>query len=129
MLPNTQDASVSKGRLWAGWILSVLALVPMLSGGIMVLLKNPQVVQTFAKYGFPDSVMVPIGIIELVIVVLYVLPQTARFGGLIMLAHLGGATATHVRFGEPFFLPIVVGVIAWVGLALRDRRTGDWIKG
>ena len=30
--------------------------------------------------------------------------------------------ATHVRAGEPFAVPVALGVIAWLGLYLRDRR-------
>ena len=30
--------------------------------------------------------------------------------------------ATHVRVGDPFFVPIIIGVVAWVALGLRDPR-------
>jgi xanthine/uracil permease len=43
-------------------------------------------------------------------------------GAIILTGYLGGATATHVRAGEPFFVPIVLGVVLWLGLLLRDRR-------
>jgi hypothetical protein len=36
--------------------------------------------------------------------------------------YLGGATATHLRIGDPFFAPIVLGVLVWAGLFLRDAR-------
>ena len=40
-----------------------------------------------------------------------------------MLAYLGGAVATHVHTNEGmFFVPVIVGVIAWLGLYLRDRK-------
>jgi hypothetical protein len=40
----------------------------------------------------------------------------------LLTGYLGGATATHVRIGEPFFMPIVLGVLVWGGLYLRDDR-------
>ena len=40
--------------------------------------------------------------------------------------YLGGATEVHVRAGEPYFFPIIIGVVMWVGYALRRP---DVIKG
>jgi hypothetical protein len=40
-----------------------------------------------------------------------------------MLAYLGGAVATHVHADDgKFLVPVVIGVVAWLGLYLRDRR-------
>ena len=36
--------------------------------------------------------------------------------------YLGGATATHVRVGDPWFAPVLIGVVLWLGLFLRDKR-------
>jgi len=36
--------------------------------------------------------------------------------------YLGGATATNVRVDEPWFIPVIVGVLVWLGLYLRDPR-------
>ena len=55
--------------------------------------------------------------------VLYLVPKTRYLGGLIMLAYLGGAVATHVHANDGmFFVPVIVGVVAWLGLYLRDRK-------
>lgn len=36
---------------------------------------------------------------------------------------LGGATATQVRLEDPWFLfPVALGVLAWLGLYLREAR-------
>jgi hypothetical protein len=43
----------------------------------------------------------------------------------LLTGYLGGAVATHVRVGEglfPIVFPIVVGVLIWLGLYLRDER-------
>jgi uncharacterized protein YndB with AHSA1/START domain len=40
----------------------------------------------------------------------------------LLTGYLGGATATHVRIGEPFFAPMILGVLVWGGLYLRDER-------
>ena len=72
---------------------------------------------------YPAGAALPLGIIELTMYVLYLVPKTRYLGGLIMLAYLGGAVATHVHADDGKFpVPILVGVIAWLGLFLRDRK-------
>ncbi|TLY12797.1 MAG: DoxX family protein, partial [Nitrospirae bacterium] len=51
-----------------------------------------------------------------------VIPQTSVLGAILLTGYLGGATATHVRIGEPFYMPIVLGMLVWAGLFLRDDR-------
>jgi hypothetical protein len=46
-------------------------------------------------------------------------------GAILLTAYLGGAVATHVRVGDPFFVPIILGVLVWGGLYLRDARLRD----
>ncbi len=66
--------------------------------------------------------LLPLGVIELLTFVLY-LVKTRYLGGLLMLAYLGGAVATHVHANDgKFFVPVIIGVIAWLGLYLRDRK-------
>ena len=69
-----------------------------------------------------ESVILPIGIVLLVCTVLNVIPRTCVLGAILLTGYLGGATATHVRVGEPFFFPILFGVLIWAGLFLRDDR-------
>ena len=65
----------------------------------------------------------PIGVVELLTFALYLVPKTRYLGGLLMLAYLGGAVATHVHADDgKFFVPVIIGVVAWLGLYLRDRR-------
>ena len=32
------------------------------------------------------------------------------------------AVATHVRVGDPFGPPLILGILVWLGLFLRDAR-------
>ena len=50
------------------------------------------------------------------------IPRTSVLGAILLTAYLGGATATHVRIGEPFYFPVIFGVLVWAGLYLRDDR-------
>lgn len=112
-----------RGRLWAGRIVSAAPVLLLLMSAGMKLSHRPEVVQGFVqKAGYPESTITPIGLTELVCTVLYVLPWTRVLGAVLLTGYLGGAVATHVRGGEAFFSPILVGVLLWLGLYLRDPR-------
>jgi len=122
MQSDTQTAPVSKKMLWAGYIISVLPILLLLFSGVMKLVKPGSVVEGFVRLGYPESLALGIGVVELACAVVYVIPQTSVLGAILLTGYLGGATATHVRIGEPFFMPIVLGVMIWGGLFLRDAR-------
>ncbi len=119
---GTQTAPVLKKMLWAGRIMSALPVLMLLFSGVMKLVKPAPVVEGFAHLGYPESLALGLGIVELACAVVYVIPGTAVLGAILLTGYLGGATATHVRIGEPFFMPIILGVLVWGGLFLRDER-------
>jgi hypothetical protein len=70
-----------------------------------------------------------IGLVELVCVIAYVLPRTSLVGAMLLTGYLGGATATQVRLEDPWFVfPVVMGVMVWAGLVLRDGRVRALIQ-
>jgi len=119
---NRQTVSSSKKRVWAGRFLSALPVLLLLLSGVMKLAKPPAVVEGFARLGYPESLALGIGILEIACTVLYVIPRSSVLGAILLTGYLGGATATHVRVGDPFFAPVVLGVLLWAGLFLRDDR-------
>jgi len=95
----------------------------MLFSGVVKLTGNLNVIEAFTgRFGYPQQTLVPIGILEIACVVLYSIPRTAVLGAILTTTYLGGAVATHVRVQDPFFPPIVFGILVWVGLYLRDDR-------
>jgi len=112
----------SKKLVWTGRILSALPVLLLLFSAVLKFMKPPAVTEGFQKLGYPDNTLLPLGFVELISTVLYVIPQTSVLGAILVTAYLGGATASHLRVGEPFFGPIILGMIAWLGLFLRDRR-------
>jgi hypothetical protein len=113
---------VSPVAKWSGRVLSALPALLLTMSGVMKVTQNPLVIEGFQKMGYDPAVALPIGIVELVCTVLYVVPQTAVLGAVLLTGYLGGATATHVRLGEPWFGAVLIGVVLWLGLYLRDRR-------
>ncbi len=119
---TTQPSTTSKQMLWAGRILSALPVLMLLFSAIMKFMKPAQVLQGLAQFGYQESVVLSLGILELACTVVYLVPRTAVLGAILLTGYLGGATATHVRVGDQFFIPIVLGVLLWGGLYLRDER-------
>jgi hypothetical protein len=105
---------------WVGWILTLLPCAMLVMSGVMKLTNRPEVVEGFKDW--PEGVAMPIGVVELVSTVLYLIPQTAVLGAVLLTGYLGGATATHVRLGESVLFPVGLGVALWLGLFFRDAR-------
>ena len=119
----TQAAPISKGALWTGRILSAIPVFLLLTSAIAKLMKPPNVLEGFAKFGYSEGMIVKLAIIELAFTAIYLIPRTSIFGAILLTAYLGGATATHARVGDPAFVgPILTGVLLWLGLYLRDER-------
>ena len=110
--------------VWTGRALSALPVLIMVFGASMKLAHAPSFTEQWTgKLGYPEHTATGIGLLEFVCVLLYVVPRTAVLGAVLVTGYLGGAIATHVRIGDPAFVtPLVLGVVAWVGLYLRDAR-------
>jgi len=112
----------SKHMLWVSYIMSTLPVLMLLFSGIMKLIKPPSVMEGFAHLGYDESVALGLGVVELLATLLYIIPRTSVLGAILLTGYLGGATATHLRIGEPFQMAILLGVSVWGGLYLRDER-------
>lgn len=106
--------------------MSALAVLFLLVDSVIKLMKIDPVVESFMRLGYPVSLALGIGLVEIVCVVVYVIPRTSALGAILLTGYLGGAVATHLRIGSPFlthtFFPIYVGVLVWGGLFLREER-------
>ncbi len=113
----------TKIMTWSGRVLSGLIGLMLVFSASMKLKNAPEVAeQMVGKLGYPQEVIVALGVVEISCVVLYLVPQTAALGAVLLTGYLGGATATHVRVGEAFYAPVILGVLVWSGLFLRDPR-------
>lgn len=116
---------MSKTILWAGRVLSALAALFLLFDALMKLVKPAPVVEATVELGYPESVILPLGIVLLACTVLYLIPRAAVLGAILLTGYLGGAVATHVRVGDeafPVVFPVIVGALLWGGLSVRDER-------
>ncbi|HEU4795511.1 MAG TPA: DoxX family protein [Pyrinomonadaceae bacterium] len=119
------EQTTSSGRLWAARIISGLPALFLLMDGAMKLVKPAFVVEATVGLGYPESVIIPIGVVLIVCTILYLIPKTSVLGAILLTGYLGGAVATHVRTGESLFaliFPVIVGVLLWLGLYLRNAK-------
>ena len=117
--------STPRWMLRSGWLLSFLVVAQLLSSAwFRATYHTYAVAEIVTGYGYPESAIVPIVIAECALVVLYLIPQTAVLAAIVMTGYLGGAVATHSRIADPArgAIPLVVGILVWGGLYLRDSR-------
>lgn len=123
-LMNERSAKLSIPKI-IGWILSALLTAFMLFSATGKFVDFPGKAEMFAQMGWTVSTLFNIGILEVAIALLFLVPRASFVAAILITAYLGGAVATHVRVNEAFYFPIVLGVIYWVALGLRDRRIFD----
>jgi uncharacterized Tic20 family protein len=110
---------MSRSKL-AGWLLSgLLAALLIFASGVSKFVDWEGKEAMFQQIGYTTDLVKKIGVVEIAITLLFLIPRTSFLGAILLTGYLGGATATHVRVGEPFFVPILVGIAVWVALGLR----------
>ncbi len=123
---------MTKRSLWAGRILSGIAVLFLTFDSIVKLLVLQPAIDANAQLGYPTSVIFPLGVLEAVLLVIYLIPRTSVLGAILWTGYLGGAIATHVRLMNPLFthilFPIYVAALLWGGLWLRDARVRALLK-
>src|SRR5215468_606101 len=123
MQPQSEVEEISRAKLWTGRLITFFTVVFLLFDTMDKVLNLPVAVQGTVRLGYPASLVIYIGIVELVCLAAYLYPRTAVLGAILLTGYLGGATATQVRVEDPWFIfPVVVGVLVWVGLLLRNER-------
>jgi hypothetical protein len=100
---------------WAGWVLTGIPILLMVSSGIAKIAHAPPVVENWQqKFQYPLGTLTPIGLVE---------GCCAVLGAILTSCYFGGATATHVRIQDPAAVAtVLIGIFAWLGLWLRDER-------
>ncbi len=106
--------------LWIGRVLTGLIVAFLLLDGIGKLVPLAAYVEGTRQLGFAVEVIRPLGVLLTVSVLLHVIPRTQLLGALLLTAYLGGATATLVRAGTPYWFPVATGILLWTGLCLRN---------
>jgi hypothetical protein len=107
---------------WTGWAISVLLSLLLIFSASMKFTSSPDLVKGMEHLGWPMRFALLLGITELTCTILYLIPQTSIIGAILLTGYLGGAMATHGRIGEWFVMHIIIAVLVWLGIYLRERR-------
>jgi hypothetical protein len=124
----TADRGGVTGMIWAGRVLSGLAIAFFAMDGIMKFIQPQFVIDATRGIGWPTdpTTLGILGFLLLASTVLYVIPRTAPLGAILLTGYLGGAVASHARLGDPLFthdlFGVYLGLFVWGGLWLRDQR-------
>jgi len=111
---------LSKSKL-TGWILSGLLALFLIGASAMGKFTEWEGKSAmFKKMGFTTDLMFKIGIVEVIISLLFLIPRAGFVAAILLTGYLGGAVVTHLRVGDPNFFPVVVGVLVWISLGLRQ---------
>jgi hypothetical protein len=122
MTDSPSTAQATPLRLWSARVLTAVALLGLAGSAYGKLSAQPQMVEMFHKMGFADGALRQFGGLELACAIVYAIPQTAVLGAVLLTGYFGGAIATHVKLGEPFTAPLLIGVLVWGALWLREPR-------
>lgn len=119
---NNDPPNPSKKVVWTGRVVTVLASLVFLMSGAMKLIVHPKVVEGMKHLELPASFIRPLGVLEVLCVVIYLIPATSVLGAVLLTGYLGGAMLTHLRIGEPVFMHVFIGGFIWLGIYLREPR-------
>ena len=107
---------------WVGRVLTVLVTLPFFMSVFMKLRPNPEFSQGMTHLGIPESLTMTLAILEGLCIVLYLIPKTSVLGAILFTGYLGGAICIHLRVGDPVYVQILLGVLVWLGIYLREPR-------
>jgi DoxX-like family len=112
----------SRKVVWVARVISILVSLVFVFSAVMKLKGGPELTQGMAHFGLSERMVLPLAILELTCVAVYLIPPTAVLGAILLTGYLGGAILTHWRVGDPFYVPIVLGIVIWLGIYLREDR-------
>ena len=110
----------SKAKRITGWILTgLLGLFLIVASGVPKFVDFPGKKEMFDHLGITTDLAPVLGVLEIAVAILFLIPRTSFVGAILVTGYLGGAIWAHLRVGDPWFFPIIIGVLMWLALGLR----------
>jgi hypothetical protein len=115
--------ALSRKTVWTGWVISVLVSLIFVFSAAMKLKGGPELDKGMEHLELLGKIpTTPLSILELSCVAVYLFPPTSVLGAILLTGYLGGAILTHWRVGDWVLVHIVLGILIWLGLYLREER-------
>ena len=91
-----------------GWVMTALLEIMLIGlSGISKFMEFPGKKEMLDRMGISADLLSRIGVVEIAVAILFLIPRTAFI-------------MTHLRVGDPWIFPIILGVFMWVALGLRN---------
>ena len=114
---------LASGKIvWTGRVITVLVSLLFLFSAAMKFMGGAEVKEGMAHLGLPESMIIPLGVLEAACTVVYLIPATSVLGAILLAGYIGGAICTHWRVGDPFLGQVAIGLVIWLGIYLREPR-------
>ena len=108
--------------VWTGRVITGLVSLLFLFSAAMKFMGGAEVKEGMAHLGLPESMIIPLGVLEAACTVVYLIPATSVLGAILLAGYIGGAICTHWRVGDPFLGQVAIGLVIWLGIYLREPR-------
>lgn len=100
-------------------ILTILVSALFIFSAVGKIAGTKEVIEGAKAMGLTPATMRNIGIIEIIITLLFASNRTGVIGGVLLLAYMGGAIATHLEHGQSVVAPIAIAVFVGVVALFR----------
>ncbi len=91
-------------------MLTILVSALFIFSAVGKMAGTKEVIEGAKAMGLSPATMRNIGIIELIITLLFASNRTGVIGGVLLLAYMGGAIASHLEHGQSIVAPIAIAV-------------------
>ena len=105
----------------ASYVLKGLLTALFLFSASGKLLANPQAQAGFDHLGFGLKLMLPIGALEVISLLVFVIPtRLEMLGAILLTGYMGGAVVAHLRVGEHPVMQMLIPALVWVAYFLKN---------
>ena len=114
---------VASGKVvWTGRVITIVVSLLFFFSAAMKFVGGAAVKEGMAHLGLPESMIIPLGILELACTVVFLIPATSVLGAIVLAGYMGGAICTHWRVGDPFLPQVGIALVVWLAVYLREPR-------
>ena len=108
--------------VWTGRVITIVVSLLFFFSAAMKFVGGAQVKEGMAHLGLPESMIIPLGILELACAVVFLIPATSVLGAILLAGYMGGAICTHWRAGDLFLPQVGIALLVWLAIYLREPR-------